>query len=163
VDCSDLTFASIDLDKGVHAFRRPKTMIPRRAILWPETITSIREYLKVRAEPQPGCEERVFLRTGGGLWLRKADAERRSVNSIGVQFAAYLRRVGLHQYGLGFATFRHVFATVGRGVNRHDALEYAMGHIPHGMTAEHYIAMVPDADLRAVVDHVRAWVFDGAG
>ncbi len=37
-DCGTLTFSALDLDGGWHNHARPKTGVPRRAKLWPETV-----------------------------------------------------------------------------------------------------------------------------
>ena len=41
-----------DLDNGIIDFPRPKTGIPRRCPLWPETVEALREALALRPEPK---------------------------------------------------------------------------------------------------------------
>jgi hypothetical protein len=47
-----LPLSAVDLDAGVIDFPRPKTGIPRRCPLWPETAAAIRELLAKRPAPR---------------------------------------------------------------------------------------------------------------
>jgi integrase len=42
-DCGHLRMSAVDLDRAMIDFPRPKTDIPRRCPLWPETVTAVRE------------------------------------------------------------------------------------------------------------------------
>jgi site-specific recombinase XerC len=53
-DVARLPLAALDLDAGWIDFPRPKTAIPRRSPLWPETVQALREWLAMRPEPRTG-------------------------------------------------------------------------------------------------------------
>jgi hypothetical protein len=53
-DCGQLPLSAIVLDRGWVDFPRPKTGIPRRCPLWPETVTAIR-LGKARLGCRRGC------------------------------------------------------------------------------------------------------------
>ena len=44
-DCGNLPLTALDLDRAVIDFPRPKTGIPRRFVLWPETVEALRAVL----------------------------------------------------------------------------------------------------------------------
>jgi hypothetical protein len=50
-DCGAIQFANVDLERGWVDFPRPKTGIPRRCPLWPETVAAIRAAIKTRTGP----------------------------------------------------------------------------------------------------------------
>jgi integrase len=58
-DCGQLPLTALDLPRGVIDFPRPKTGIPRRSPLWPETVEALKEALVKR--PQPKDEEHAGL------------------------------------------------------------------------------------------------------
>ena len=62
--------------------------------------------------------------------------------------------------GLTFYSLRHTFQTVGEGAKDLAAVQSIMGHAASGsdMSAT-YRERVDDERLRAVVDHVRKWLF----
>src|SRR5262249_35687991 len=63
--------------------------------------------------------------------------------------------------GLGFYTLRHTFRTVADEAKDQPAADYIMGHeVPHMSTV--YRETISDARLKAVSDHVRAWLFPPA-
>lgn len=44
-DCGVLPLSAVDWDKRIVDFPRPKTGIPRRAVLWPETVAALKDSL----------------------------------------------------------------------------------------------------------------------
>src|SRR5262249_20229049 len=50
-DCGRLTRGALDLDRGWLDYPRPKTGVPRRVPLWPETVEAVRLALAERPEP----------------------------------------------------------------------------------------------------------------
>jgi hypothetical protein len=63
--------------------------------------------------------------------------------------------------GLGFYTLRHTIRTVADEAKDQPAADYIMGHeVPHMSSI--YRETIGDARLRAVTDHVRAWLFPPA-
>jgi integrase len=73
-DCGNLPLSALDLETGWVDYPRPKTGIPRRFPLWPETVAALREALGRR--PQPRKEEHAapaFLTKYGGCWAKDED------------------------------------------------------------------------------------------
>jgi integrase len=157
-DCGKLPLAAVNLDAALLDFPRPKTGIPRRCVLWPETVAALREVLAARPQPRdPADAGLVFITSAGRPWLRAGNT-----HTFQAQFAKLLRRLGINgRKGLGFYTLRHVFRTVADEVRDPVAIDLIMGHSDPSM-AGRYRERIDDARLRAVADHVRAWLFPPA-
>ena len=69
-----------------------------------------------------------------------------------------MKAVGIHHDGIGFATLRHVFRTVADGCRDQVAVNQIVGHAD-GSMASVYRERIDDSRLRAVADHVRAWLW----
>jgi integrase len=154
-DCGRLPLRALDLDRGWLDYPRPKTGVPRRAALWPETVAAIREALARR--PEPKKEEHaglVFITKNGDAWGKD-----KNENPIGHEVGKLLKRLGINgRAGLGFYTLRHVFRTVADESKDQPATDYMMGHeVPHMSSV--YRETISDARLKAVAEHVRAWLF----
>jgi integrase len=63
---------------------------------------------------------------------------------------------------LGFYTLRHNFETVAGGSKDQVAVDSLMGHVDNSMAAR-YREEIGDDRLRAVVQHVRKWLFGTEG
>jgi integrase len=154
-DCGRLPLSALDLDNAVIDYPRPKTGINRRCPLWPETVQALKEALARR--PAPKREEHaglVFI-TKYGLPWEKAGGD----NAIGYEVAKLLRRLGINgRKRLGLYTLRHTFRTVADAARDQPAADFMMGHCD-GHISEHYREAISDDRLRAVSDHVRAWLW----
>ncbi len=64
----------------------------------------------------------------------------------------------MHRPGLNFYALRHTFETVGGESRDQVAVDHVMGHAREDM-ASVYREKVSDERLKAVADHVRAWLF----
>src|SRR5262249_41150176 len=149
-DCALLPLSALDLDGGWLNFPRPKTGIPRRCPLWPETVTALSDAIAER--PQPRQEEAtglVFVTTRGRPWLSRGIA-----NPVSVVARDLMKTVGIHHGGIGFYTLRHVFRTVADAARDPVAIDLIMGHSDPSMGA-HYREPIEDSRLRGVADHVR--------
>ena len=152
-DCANLPLAALDLDKGWLDYPRPKTGVARRCWLWPETVEALRAVLARRAEAKNAEHAGlVFLTKYGESWAKE---------SSGGPIAKELRKL-LDKFGINghrnFYTLRHTFRTVADESKDQPAVDFVMGHEVAHMSSV-YRETISDARLRAVVDHVRAWLF----
>lgn len=155
-DCGTLPLSAVDLEKGIIDYPRPKTGIPRRCALWPETVTALREAMEKR--PTPKREEDVglvFLTKYGYGWNKDDNA-----GPVTQEMRKLLKRLGINRHR-NFYTLRHTFRTIADESKDQPAVDFIMGHeVPH-MSAV-YRETISDDRLRAVADHVRKWLFPSA-
>jgi integrase len=157
-DCGQLTRSAVDLDGAVIDFPRPKTGIARRAPLWPETVGAIRSASASRPEPRdPVHAGLVFVTKYGLPWAK--DSKKGADQTLAKEFGKLLRSLRINgRKGLGFYTLRHTFRTVADESKDQPAVDFIMGHeVPH-MSAV-YRETISDKRLKAVTNHVRAWLF----
>jgi integrase len=154
-DCGTLPMPAVDLDKGWIDYPRPKTGIPRRCPLWPETVQAIKEALVSRPEPKKAEHAGlVFMTKYGQNWFKEDNA-----GPLTQEMGKLLRKLGINgRKGLGFYTLRHTFRTVADEAKDQPAADYIMGHEVAHMSSV-YRETISDARLKAVTDHVRAWLF----
>jgi integrase len=153
-DCGRLPKSALDLKDGWINFPRPKTAIERRCPLWPETIAALQEAIARRpAAKQRSDDKLVFITKYGASWAKDT-----ADNPITKVFRILLDELGLHRPGVGFYALRHIFETIGGDSRDQVAVNYIMGHSDPSMAAV-YREQIEDDRLRAVVNHVRAWLF----
>lgn len=158
-DCAALTLAAVEIDKAMIAFPRPKTGVPRRAPLWPETVAALRTVIDTRPAPKAFADcGLVFLTYRGTAWVRVGDDSR--TDYLSVHFNRLLKHLALHRPGCGFYTARHVFRTIADGARDNPAVRSIMGHADASIDAA-YRERIDDERLKAVTDHVRNWLFGG--
>jgi integrase len=153
-DCGNLPLSALDLEAAIIDFPRPKTGVPRRCALWPETVAAIREALAQR--PTPKEQEHaalVFLtRYGNSFHTGTPDGP------LSREMGKLLRKLGIHRKRRGFYALRHCFRTIADEAGDQPAVDYVMGHeIAHMSTV--YRESISDTRLRAVVNYVRKWIF----
>jgi integrase len=159
LDCALLPLSAVNLETGWVDFPRPKTGIGRRFPLWPETVAAIRTWLSARPKPAALASRDLVFLTGAGLpWIQPESKTR--VDGVTKRFGEHLRRLGIRRKGIGFYTLRHVFRTVADAARDTPAIDLIMGHNDPSMGAV-YRERIDDARLKAVTDHVRAWLFTG--
>jgi integrase len=141
------------LERGWAAFARPKTGVPRRCPLWPETVQAIRAALDGRPPPkEEGHAGLVFLTKYGLPWA-KAD----NAGPVTQEMRKLLRKLGINGHR-NFYVLRHTFRTVADGARDQPAADHIMGHeVPHISSV--YRETISDERLRAVSGHVRQWLF----
>jgi integrase len=154
-DCGHLPLSAVDLEVGVIDFPRPKTGIPRRCPLWPETVQAIREASANRPDPKKEEHAGLMFITKFGLPWAKDTADQ----TLAKQFGKVLRALHINgRTGLGFYTLRHTFRTVADESKDQPAVDFIMGHeSPHMSTV--YRERISDERLKAVTDHVHRWLF----
>jgi integrase len=156
-DCATLPLSAVNLEAGWVNFPRPKTGIPRRCPLWPETVEALRQAIADR--PAPADSEScglVFLNEIGAPWIR-ASASYRS-DRVTKRFVELLRKLGMHRKRLSFYALRHVFRTAADAARDPVAIDLIMGHADPSMGAV-YRQKIDDARLVAVTDTVRRWLW----
>jgi integrase len=158
-DCGRLPLSAVNLDTGWADYPRPKTGLPRRCPLWPETVQAIREALAHCPDPKdPADAGLVFVTKYGQGWAKDDNA-----GPLTQEMGKLLRRLAINgRKGLGFYVLRHTFRTIADEAKDQPAADYIMGHeVPHMSSV--YRETISDERLRAVADHVRAWLFTGQG
>lgn len=71
-DCANLPATALDLDSGWIDYPRPKTEVPRRCPLWPETVRALQEALAKRPTPRDKQYEGLVFVTKRGLsWAKE--------------------------------------------------------------------------------------------
>jgi integrase len=155
-DCGNLPLSAVDLGAGVIDFARPKTGIPRRCVLWPETVEAIREALAARPDPKDPKHAGLLFVTKYGLpWARDNDP-----GTVTKETKKLLDVLGINGHR-NFYTLRHTFRTVADAAKDQPAADYIMGHeVPHMSSV--YRETIGDERLRAVAEHVRRWLFPPA-
>jgi integrase len=152
-DCGNLPLSAVDLENAVIDYPRPKTGIPRRCPLWPETVQAIREALATRPEPKKAEHAGlVFVTKYGQPWAKDDDPA-----VITKEMKKLLDALGINGHR-NFYTLRHTFRTVADEARDQPAADFVMGHEVAHMSSV-YRETISDARLRAVVDHVRQWLF----
>jgi integrase len=154
-DCGTLPLNAIDLASGIVDFPRPKTGIPRRAVLWPETVVAINQAIAQRPQPaNPEHDNRVFITKYGAPWFKDS-----SDHTLTKEFAKLLHKLRINgRKGLGFYTLRHTFRTVADEAKDQPATDYIMGHeVPHMSSV--YRETISDERLKAVTEYLRRWLF----
>jgi integrase len=152
-DCGTLPLSALDLDRGWVSFPRPKTGIPRRSPLWPETVQASREALAKRPTPKdPADAAKVFITARGGSWHKKTED-----SPISKEMRKLLDSLGINGHR-NFYTLRHVFETIGGEAKDQVAVDHIMGHARDDM-ASAYRERISDERLKAVTDRIRQWLF----
>jgi integrase len=157
-DVASLPLTALDLAAGWIDYPRPKTGIPRRCPLWPETVAALREAQALRPTPNdPSHTGLVFISRRRTPWCSVREKNR--TDGVAVQMTKLLKALGINgRKGLGFYTLRHTFRTVADEARDQPAADFIMGHeVPHMSTV--YRETISDERLKAVTDHVRGWLF----
>ena len=152
-DCGNLPLSALDLDRGWLDYPRPKTGISRRCPLWPETVEALREALATRPEPNNEEHAGLALITKYGLPWAKAIAD----SPITKETRKLLDKLGIDGHR-NYYTLRHTFRTIADEAKDQPAADYIMGHEVAHLSSV-YRETISDARLKAVADHVRAWLY----
>jgi integrase len=157
-DCAMLPLSALDLDGGWINFPRPKTGVERRVPLWQETVEALRAALARRAQPKHAADAQLVFITKHGLAWGKDTSD----NPISKETSKLLHALRINgRKGFGFYTIRHIFRTVADEAKDQPAVDHIMGHESPHMSSV-YRETISDARLKAVADHVHAWLFPPA-
>lgn len=156
-DCGMLMLSVLDLERAFIDFPRPKTGIPRRCPLWPETVDAIKEALVHRPEPKKeDYASLVFITQRCLSWAKDTNDSPTSK-----EVRKLLDKLGINGHR-NFYTLRHTFRTVADESKDQPAVDFIMGHeVPHMSSV--YRETISDARLKAVTDYVRKWLFAEKG
>jgi len=170
-DCARLPLSALDLKGGWARLARSRTGIDRRCPLWPETIAALREAIDHRPKPKDHADANlVFLTQRGLSWVKvhyhegeeEGHKKVRIVqdDAIAKELKKLAKQLGIDRTGVGFYAIRHGFQTVGDEAGDPIAVRFLMGHAEDvdDMSA-YYRERISEERLRAVVDHVRDWLF----
>ena len=136
---------------GILDFPRPKTGIPRRALLWPETMKAIKLALIMQSRRRGDAAGLLFCTKRGLPWYTSTNS------SLSSEFAKVRRKAEIRPE-LTFYDLRHTFRTVADETRDFPAIDLIMGHADSSMAGV-YREKISDQRLRAVSEHVRGWLF----
>jgi integrase len=152
-DCGHLPMSAVNLETGWIDYPRPKTGIPRRCPLWPETVAALKEALAKRKEPKDKADaDLVFITKYGDSWAKDV-----ADSPITKEMRKILNALSINGHR-NFYSLRHSFRTVADEAKDQPATDYMMGHEVAHMSSV-YRETIRDERLRAVTDHVRTWMF----
>ncbi len=140
---------AIDFEGGWLNYPREKTEVPRRIPLWPATLRAIRKAMATR----PDGATYVFIGPRGVDYIGNRKGYR-----VTAEMARACRRAKIE--GRTFYDLRRTFQTIAEGSLDLSAVSSIMGHAPKlsDMSAT-YRQRIPDDRLKAVVNHVHAWLY----
>jgi integrase len=151
-----LELAQQAIETGKLDWPRPKTGVPRRGILWPETIEALQEAIAHRPNPKTAdAKNKVFVVPSTGKPWTHGDSTRNAVSS---EFAKLQDAVGVRTMGRGFYSLRHCFETISGELCDQVATDVVMGHCDSSM-ASTYRERVDDSRIARVCNHVRTWLY----
>jgi integrase len=157
-DLAALPISAINFNSAMLDYPRQKTAVPRRIPLWPETLAALRSAVELRPSPKLEADrELAFITKYGFRWVR-TNEKGTSIDSVGWEFRKLLLRVGIKRPRINFYALRHTFETIGGDSKDQVAVDHVMGHAGDDMPSR-YREKIRDERLRAVVDHVRNWLF----
>jgi integrase len=167
-DVATLPTRAVDLEHAWIDFPRPKTGIPRRCSLWPETVAAIRQWLAVRPNPKSTEDAGfLFITAHGNRWQRTGVSEPdpktgklliTNTAPVTPEFAKVVRGLSIKRPGVGFYSLRNTLETIGGAAKDQVALNSITGRVDSSMSAV-YRERIDDTRLKAVTDHVRQWLF----
>ncbi len=160
VDTLSLTLDRLHMDSSppYHDFRRVKTGCRRMAVLWPETVETIREYREACFRASPS-EKRLLL-----TWMGTPPTVSGGVATLSSAFHLAVKRInGGCASGVGIGSLRHTYATVVDLVQDQSMIDLTMGHVGVGLQKRVYrqFNLRELARLEVVADTVREWLFYG--
>lgn len=169
-ELATLRLDDVDLDSAIIDHYRGKSEARRTVPLWPETVEAIKASLAKRATPKPEAEGLLFVSIHGNPWHRetmkvdkpeheggKEKLRYQRVDKIGHQFAKLCKAARVNVKGAGFGHLRHTHRTASDEANDPHAAMRIMGHDVPGIS-RHYVNEISHERLRAVSEHVRAWL-----
>ncbi len=100
----------------------------------------------------------MFVTRFGHRWVRTHGEKHTPIDSVLQEFTKLRAEAGLNRPGVAFYALRHTFRTVADASKDFPAVRLIMGHTD-GSIDDVYREQIDDSRLRAVADHVRAWLY----
>ncbi len=160
-DCAELTKNVVDLESEWLEFPRPKTGVPRRVKLWPETLAALSEYAPLRPSPETDVGEHLFFLTSSGMplvWHSIKNGKHSQTNNVTTAFSKLLSKLGISRTGVGYYSLRRTFATIASSSRDSVAVDLIMGHLDASVAAR-YRQWIDDERIEAVCNVVREWLY----
>jgi integrase len=151
-DCGNMPLAALDLETGWVEYPRPKTGIPRRCPLWPETVQALKDAQAQRPTPRSAEHAALAFITKHGLPWAKDIPD----SPVSKEMRKLLDALDINGHR-NFYTLRHTFRTVADEAKDQPAADFIMGHESGHMSGV-YRERISDERLRAVTEHVRSWL-----
>ena len=145
-DLADMEWSHID---GEYIdYPRPKTEIPRRAWMWPETRKALAQW---RAE----APDSIYVACGErGQKIGTGESNNTPVSHL---FRGYLADLNIETNGRGFYALRHTYRTIADACGDQPAINWSMGHSDGHISSE-YRETIGDDRLKAVAKCVKKWL-----
>lgn len=157
-DLGRLEHRHLDLEKGWLDFPRPKTGIPRRARLWPETVRTLKWASQERPTAKDQADDRfVFITKYGKPWSTGEQTD----TALSHEFKKLRKAVG-NVSDLGFYSLRRSFRTAADAARDPVAVDLVMGHADHTMGGQ-YRQKIEGKRLTRVSRIVRSWLWPIGG
>jgi len=169
-DCAMLPLSALDSDRAWIDFPRIKSGVERKFPIWRETMEALRAVIAKRPNAKkPEHAGLVFLTRLGQPWVRyeliettnasgKIVVSGKGDDAIAKETRKLLNDLGIYRPGVTFYALRHTFETIAGASRDQVAVDAVMGHVDASMAAE-YRENLEDERLKAVVEHVRKWLF----
>ena len=157
-DVAWLPISSLDLKLKVLDSPRLKTGEERRAILWPETVEAVKDWLKVRPTAADAEHDGLLFLTPSGTPMVQEDPLRGKngvrTDSVSETFGNLIDKAKLKQKGRCYYSLRHTFYTIASQTGDMHAVSLSAGHALGGM-ADTYCQSIGDDRLKKVSYYVR--------
>lgn len=165
-DCANLHDSHVDLAAGWCDYPRPKTEVPRRIPLWPDTVAALKAVLCGKKRPKdPADDGIVFLTRAGQRWVRFRPSKKKpdqytAIDSIAGEFGKVVRKLQINgRTARNFYTLRRQFEIIAGGSKDQVAVDQIMGHVDNSMAGVYRQDQIEDDRLVAVVEHVHSWLY----
>lgn len=137
-----------------HCFRRVKTLQRRRAVLWPETTKSIRNYHHCVKKAKDRGKKHLLLSLDGQPYSQHSDR-------LAMSFRKILEINGHYTPGVGLGSLRHTYATIIDTVPDQAMIDLTMGHTSKSIQERTYrqLNMNEFDRLASLAGAVRDWLY----
>ncbi len=156
-DTIEITLDKLHLDHipPFHDMRRVKTLQQRKAVLWPETVHAVEDYVHIdRVRPPDMCEHNTLITANGEPYSQTGD-------KMAGSFKRLLKRAGHSVRGVSLGSLRHTYATVIDTVPDQAMIDLTMGHTNPSIQKRTYRQLNTNEfdRLEAIADTVHLWLY----